>query len=112
MLPAKLPSFAKKFVGETLVLTETQNWESPEDDQGRDASFVVDFDNNPISFKGTIELRPDGDTTTVRTIGDIKCKVAFVGGKIEGVAVGWIEKYLDKEQKVGNEWLAKADDAS
>jgi hypothetical protein len=106
VLPANLPSFAKSFVGETIVLTETQNWDQPADDQSRTASFVVDFGKNPISFSGEIELKPAGAETTVETIGKIKCSVPFVGGKIEKVALGWIERYLDKEQKVGNEWLS------
>lgn len=105
VLPAKLPGFAKKFVGETLVLTETQNWGPAAADGSRDATFVVDFDNNPISFKGSVELRPDGDSTTVHTKGEIKCSVPFAGGKIERLAQDWIERYLNKEQTVGNEWL-------
>jgi len=104
VLPAKLPGFAKKFVGETLTLIETQNW--TDDDEGtRTATFVVDFGNNPISFGGNVTLRPDGSGTRVEYIGDIKCGVPFVGGKIEGVAQDWITRYLDKEQRVGTEWL-------
>lgn len=106
VLPAKLPAFAKKFVGETIVLTETQNWRPAAADGSRAAGFVVDFDNNPISFNGAVELKPSGDGTTVETKGAIKCSVPFFGRKIEKVAQSWIERYLTKEQKVGNEWLA------
>lgn len=106
VLPAKLPSFAKKFVGETIVLTETQNWRPASADGSRAAGFVVDFDNNPISFSGAVELKPSGEGTDVETKGAIKCSVAFVGGKIEKVAQGWIVKFLKKEEEVGNEWLA------
>lgn len=106
VLPAKIPSFAKKFVGETITLTETQNWRPPNGDGARAAGFVLDFGNNPISFTGAIELNPKGLSSQVKTMGVIKCSVPFVGGKIEGVAVEWITKYLAKEQKVGTEWLA------
>ena len=106
VLPAELPSFAKKFVGETIVLTETQNWRPASADGSRAAGFVVDFDNNPISFNGAVELKPSGGGTTVETKGAIKCSVVFVGGKIERVAQDWIVRYLTKEQEVGNEWLA------
>lgn len=105
VLPAKLPGFAKKFVGETLTLIETQQWHEPEGDS-RSASFMVDFGNNPIAFHGTVELGPDGDATVVQTRGEIKCSVPFVGGKIEAIAGDWVGKYLAKEQSVGNDWLA------
>lgn len=106
VLPAKIPSFAKKFVGDTLTLTETQNWRAPNSDGARAAGFVLDFGNNPISFTGAIELNPKTDgVSEVKTMGVIKCSVPFVGGKIEGVAQEWITKYLVKEQKVGTEWL-------
>ncbi|MFN8125801.1 MAG: DUF2505 domain-containing protein [Candidatus Nanopelagicales bacterium] len=104
VLPAKLPGFAKKFVGETLTLIETQKWSDP-DAGARTATFVVDFGNNPISFGGDATLRPDGDGTRVEYIGDIRCSVPFVGGKIENVALDWITRYLDKEQRVGTSWL-------
>lgn len=110
VLPAKLPGFAKKFVGDTLTLIETQKWSDPDAGE-RTGTFVVDFGNNPISFGGSVTLRPDGPGTRVEYVGDIKCSVPFVGGKIEKVAEDWITRYLDKEQRVGTEWLDGADDA-
>lgn len=104
VLPAKLPSFAKKFVGETVTLVETQKWSDP-NDGSRCGTFVVDFGNNPIAFSGDVTLVHDGDGTKVEYIGSIKCTVPFLGGKIEGVALEWITKYLDKEQRVGTAWL-------
>ncbi|MCH9817090.1 MAG: DUF2505 domain-containing protein [Actinomycetia bacterium] len=108
VLPAKIPGFAKKFVGDTITLTETQNWRPPASDGSRAAGFVVDFGNNPISFTGAVEMKPNGDETTVETKGMIKCSVPFVGGKIENLALEWIQKYINKEQRVGNDWLDKA----
>ena len=104
VLPAKLPGFAKRFVGETVTLVETQKW-SDSGEGSRDGTFVVDFGNNPISFTGSVTLAPDGDGTKVEYVGAIKCTVPLVGGKIEGVALEWITKYLDKEQRVGTAWL-------
>jgi hypothetical protein len=105
VLPAKIPGFAKKFVGETITLTETQNWRAASPDGSRAAEFVVDFGNNPISFTGAVELKPNGDETTVETKGMIKCSVPFAGRKIENLALEWIQKYINKEQRVGNAWL-------
>lgn len=105
VLPAKLPGFAKKFVGETVTLVETQRWTSDQDAGLRTATFVVDFGNNPIGFSGDVNLDPHPQGTTVQTVGSLKCTVPLVGGKIEGVAEEWIVKYLDKEQRVGTAWL-------
>lgn len=105
VLPAKLPGFVRRFVGETLPLDETQTWGAAAEDGSRKADFVVDFDGQPIAFSGTVTLRPDGDQTAVETEGSIKCSVPVVGGKIEKVAAEWISKYLNKEQRVGAQWL-------
>jgi len=106
VLPAKLPSFAKRFVGETVTLTETQTWTPADSDGARTASFIVDFGNNPIAFHGDIALAAAGEGTAVTYRGNIKASVPLVGGKIEGIAAEWITKYATKEQQVGNEWLA------
>ncbi len=105
VLPAKLPSFAKALVGETLNLIETQQWHEPRGD-ARTASFLVDFGNNPISFHGDIAVGPHTEGTHVRTKGTIKCTVPLMGGRIESVAAEWIGKYLAKEQQVGTARLA------
>ena len=55
-----------------------------------------------------MELKPNGEETTVETKGMIKCSVPFVGGKIENLALEWIQKYINKEQRVGNAWLEKS----
>lgn len=106
VLPAKVPGFVKKFLGDTIPLDETQHWTSADDTGSRTATFDVDFDGQPLTFSGTITLSPDGDGTAVRTRGAIKCSVPFIGGKVEGFASEWIGKYLKKEEKVGQQWLA------
>lgn len=105
VLPAKVPSFLKRFLGDTIPLDETQHW-GPVDGHGsRSAEFSVDFDGQPLAFSGTIDLGPHGDGTAVRTKGALKCSVPFVGGKVENFAAEWIGKYLAKEEKVGQQWL-------
>lgn len=106
VLPAKVPGFVKKFLGDTIPLDETQVWGPPAADGSRTGTFTVDFDGQPLKFSGTIELRPEGDGTAVETRGQLKCTVRIVGGKIEGFAKDWIGKYLNKEERVGNQWLS------
>lgn len=106
-LPAKLPGFLKRFVGEELVLNETQKW-GPADGSGdRRGSFVIDFGGQPMSFLGSLAMTADGDSTTVTTNATIKATVPLVGGKAEKVAVEWTARYLAKEEEVATEWLAR-----
>lgn len=106
VLPAKVPGFVKRFLGDTFPLDEVQHWTQADDTGSRTAQFAVDFDGQPLKFNGTIDLKPDGDGTAVRTRGELKCSVPLIGGKIENFAAEWIGKYLDKEQRVGAQWLA------
>ena len=107
VLPAKVPAAAKKFVGETIKVTEVQDWASPAADGSSSATGTVGFDA-PLSFTATITLAPSGDGTVVRTQGSFKAGVPFIGGSIEGSAADLTTKYLNVEETVGNEWLARS----
>ena len=102
-LPANLPSYAKAFVGETISLTETRVYSAPAADGSRDGTFDVDFGSTPISISGSLRLAPEGDASGLAIEVEIKASVPFVGGKVEGVASGWIEKFVAKEEKVAAE---------
>jgi len=106
VMPAKVPGFVKRFLGDTIPLDETQTWGAAAQDGTREARFSVDFDGQPLSFGGTITLRPQNGGTAVETRGPIKCSVPLLGGRIEKFAAEWISKYLNKEQRVGAAWLA------
>jgi hypothetical protein len=105
VMPAKVPGFVKRFLGDTIPMDETQQWGPPEEDGTRKGDFSVDFDGQPIGFSGTLSLRPEDGGTAVETVGEIKCSVPFLGGRIEKFAAEWISKYLNKEQRVGAQWL-------
>ena len=102
-LPANLPSYAKAFVGDTISLTETRVYGAAAADGSRDGTFDVDFGSTPIAISGTLRLAPEGDAAGLAIEVDIKASVPFVGGKVEGVASGWIEKFVAKEEKVAAE---------
>ena len=105
-MPAKMPAFMKKFVGEVLILNETQKWGAAQPDGSRTGSFVIDFGGQPMAFHGTLELRPNGPGTAVVTDGDLRSPLPVVGRKAESVAKDWSERYLRKEEQVAGDWLA------
>lgn len=112
VLPADVPAAAKSFVGETIKVSETQEWSAADANGTCTASVVVDF-GGPLSFKGSITLTADatphgeGASTTVRTTGEFKASVPFIGGKLEKVACEQTERYLGAEEVVGREWLSR-----
>jgi Protein of unknown function (DUF2505) len=105
-LPAKLPSFMKKVVGDEIVINEAQLWGDASGEGARKGTFVVDFGGQPMAFKGSVSLKPNEGGTEVVTEGQLKASVRFVGSKVEAVAQEWMIKYLQKEEEVAAEWLA------
>lgn len=103
-MPAEVPSYATAFVGEHLTITETQRWSTPAADGSATADVTVDF-HAPLTYIGTISLRPSGDQTVLDNRGEFKASVPFVGGKVERVASEMTEKYLAKEAEVGAQRL-------
>lgn len=99
-LPARLPSYAKAFVGETLSLTETRVYGPAQPDGSRHGSFTVDFGSTPIHIYGTLRLASEGELSALLIEVDIKASVPFVAGKVEGMASGWIERFVAKEETV------------
>ena len=97
-----IPSFAKKFVGDEILIVQTENWTSP-----TSADVRLAIPGKPGEAVGTLELVESGGTTTESIDLDVTVKIPLVGGKIEQLIAGIISAALDVEQKVGREWLAR-----
>jgi hypothetical protein len=96
-----IPSFAKKFVGDTIHIAQREEWSS-----ATDAVLDVTIPGKPGHMKGTITLRPDGDGTVETVSGELKVHIPIVGGKIEGLVIELFEHALEAEQRIGKTWLA------
>lgn len=96
-----IPSFAKKFVGDTIHIAQREEWSS-----ATDAVLDVTIPGKPGHMKGTITLRPDGDGTVETVSGELKVHIPIVGGKIEGLVIELFEHALEAEQRIGKSWLA------
>ena len=106
-LPAEIPSFAKKFVGEQISTTQTDNW-GPADPSGNYAAkFHVDFGQAPMVIDGTMSITAEGAGAVLRVEAEVKASVPFVGGKLEGVAAEQFDRAVKKEQEIGSEWLSR-----
>jgi hypothetical protein len=105
LVDVDVPGFARKVIKPTNVLRSTDLWE----DRG-DGTFGGTFDLEsrgvPIETRGRTLLEPDGDDRSRYTVTiDLKVKVPLIGGKIADFSKGIIEKQLDEEFRLGDEWL-------
>jgi hypothetical protein len=96
-----IPSFAKKFVGDTIHIRQREEWSS-----ATDATLDVAIPGKPGHLKGTITLRPDGEGTVETVAGELKVGIPIVGGKIEVLIGELLEHALQTEERVGKAWLA------
>ena len=97
-----IPSFARSFVGDEILIVQTESWTSP-----TSADMRLTIPGKPGEAVGTLELVESGGTTTETVELDISVKIPLVGGKIEKLIAGIVGSALDVEQRVGREWLAR-----
>jgi hypothetical protein len=95
-----LPSFAKKFAGDTTRAVQREEWA---DRTG--GTLEIDAPGKPTSMVGTIRLEPDGSGTREVVELEIKVKVPLIGGKLEGLLEDQVRSGMDAEHGVGTAWL-------
>ncbi|MBK6764656.1 MAG: DUF2505 domain-containing protein [Micrococcales bacterium] len=105
IVPADLPDFAKKILGDTNKLVQTEHWTAS------GGSYVcdlhIDFPGKPLKVTGRLEVKPTGDASADWVVNmDVKASVPLIGGKLEGVVEKETLASLDKEYAFNQEWLA------
>ncbi|MCW2738903.1 DUF2505 domain-containing protein [Nocardioides sp.] len=99
---ADIPSAARKFVGDEIVIVQTETWTSP-----TSAKIELAIPGKPGEAVGTLQLTEAGGTTTETVDLAVSVRIPLVGGKIEAMIADMVEHALDKEHEVGVEWLAR-----
>jgi hypothetical protein len=102
----ELPPFVKSMLGETLSLTETQDWGPPGTDGLRHGSLSVDIAGAPLALLGDLSLGPNGGGTVETIEGELKAKIPMLGKKIEEAAAPAIRSAIRVESETGKAWLA------
>ncbi|MCY7394623.1 MAG: DUF2505 domain-containing protein [Nocardioides sp.] len=97
-----IASFAKKFVGETIHIVQTESWTSA--DQG---TIEMTTPGKPGDIRGTIALVESGGVTTETVDMEIKIGIPLVGGKIEGLIGDLLRRALKAENRVGRDYLSR-----
>ncbi|MET3963031.1 carbon monoxide dehydrogenase subunit G [Marmoricola sp. OAE513] len=97
---AGVPSFAKKFVGDSTQAITTTVW------SGASASHTVDTPGKPTSINGTATVTEKGSGSVLTYDLDVKASVPLIGGKLEKLVLELYKEGLAKEQAAGAAWLA------
>ncbi|KRE93567.1 hypothetical protein ASG76_14050 [Nocardioides sp. Soil774] len=99
---ADLPSFARKFAGDEIVIVQQETWTS-----ATAADLELQIPGKPGEAVGTLVLTESGGTTTETVDLVVSVRIPLVGGKVEGLIAEMVGHALDREHEVGVEWLAR-----
>lgn len=97
---AGVPSFAKKFAGETTRAIQTEDWSDR-----RTATLEVETPGKPSRIRGTLTLTESGGRTTETFEGEVTVKVPLIGGKLESLVAELFRTGMDHEHSAGVAWL-------
>ena len=98
-----IPSFAKKFAGDTTEAVQVEEWSDP-----KNATLTVKTPGKPTEITGTLTLTEQGGRTVETFDGECRVKVPLIGGKLEGLMSDLFRKGMDKEHQAGVAWLGGA----
>ena len=105
-MPADVPDFVRRFVGETIEIVQTEIWAPAAGAVRRQADLAVQIVGQPAALRGslTIDASAHGAREMVR--GELKVSIPLFGKKIETEIAHGILAAARKEEEVGRRWLA------
>ncbi len=106
-MPAEVPDFVKRFVGETLDVVQTEEWGAPDNVGQRTANLMVQVTGQPVKMTGTVTIGAVGQGARTSIRGDLRVSMPFVGKKIEPEIANGILAAAAKEQQTADEWLGE-----
>ncbi len=106
VMKADLPEVAKKVVGDTIEMIQTEEWGARESDGARTGTFRVEIPGKPGSISGTVSISPIRTGTREVVAGHVKVSIPIVGKRLEAEVVRGLQAALEVEGRVGAKWLA------
>lgn len=97
----QVPSFARKIVGGSTTIVQTESWESVDR-----AELHVTIPGKPGEMAGSSVLEESGGTTTQTVTLDITVRIPLVGGKVEDLIAKLLGSALRAEERTGRDYLA------
>ncbi|GAA1119985.1 DUF2505 domain-containing protein [Arthrobacter flavus] len=107
-LPTKrLPEMARKFVGESLTVTQTEQWAAPLPDGSRVAKITMTVAGVPLTVDAEQRLVAADAVTRVELNGTVSSSIPFMGSKIASAAEPMIGKALNLQASEASKWLER-----
>ena len=105
-MPAMVPEAVRRVTGDTITITQVEQWGPAATDGSRVADLQVSIAGQPAGMRGNVRLTPAGNGSTHAYRGDVKVNLPFLGKKIEPELVKAIRAAIRKEGDVGRAHLA------
>jgi hypothetical protein len=102
-----MPGPAKKVLGDTARIVQTERWHAPDADGVSRADVTVEFPGKPVAMTAEAVISPTDSGSHEVLTGEVKVKVPMVGRVVEPEIVKQISRSLDVEMQVGVDWLAE-----
>jgi hypothetical protein len=101
------PSFVRSMVGDTLPVTETQEWGPPDPNGARNGTLSVEISGAPVALDGTLSLALGGLGCIETIDGDLKARIPLIGSKVEQAAAPAVRGAIRVESRTGKAWLER-----
>jgi len=102
-----VPEAARRLVGSTVVVEQVEQWSAPASDGGRNGTATLTVRGVPVTFEGTMTLRPSAGGSTHVLDGQLRAKVPLVGGSIEKALGPVVTSMIRSEADLARTWLAR-----
>lgn len=100
-----LPSAAKKIIGETAEVTQTEEWTRSGDELS--SKITIATKGAPGGFNGSSKIAPSDAGSSWSTELTIKITIPFLGKKLEAAAYDETGDNFVKEKAFNDTWLAE-----
>jgi len=105
VMPATVPDYVRKFVGDTITVRQVEDWSAPDGGGARRATIRVSMPGQPVMMAGTAQLSPDTNGCVEQVTGDVKVAIPLLGRRVEPEIVKVLEAALRIEHRVAEDWV-------
>lgn len=95
LVPANVPSFAKKFLAEWNTVTQTEQW--VDSGNGRANTIVSEVDGAPITVNSKATLTDTADGCEFAVTAEAKVSIPLVGKKIAAIVEEDVQATMQRE---------------